>query len=116
MTDEILQAWSGMKVREYKHFKDLKKQNLRDNMTNLELVLNMLAEATTTEISKKKQPKGFFESREIAKQGGQIAGTARKGIEQKTGEAIVSRKNAGDMLSGARRRKGGNRIKEVKWA
>ncbi|MFH0770982.1 MAG: Bro-N domain-containing protein [Candidatus Peregrinibacteria bacterium] len=94
LTDEIVQAWAGMSVREYKRFKDLKKQNLRDNMTNLELVLNMLAEATTTEISKKKQPRGFEESRTIARDGGHVAGTARREIERKTGEPVVSRKNA----------------------
>lgn len=74
-------------------------------MTNLELVLNMLAEATTTEISKKKKPEGFSESREIARQGGQIAGTARKGIEQKTGESVVSKKNAKDLLAEAKKKK-----------
>ena len=99
LTDDITQAWAGMGVKEYKKLKGLKKQNLRDNMTNLELVLNMLAEATTTEISKKKQPDGFVESREIAKQGGHIAGTARKGIEEKTGESVVSKKNAKDLLA-----------------
>lgn len=98
LTDEIMHAWAGMSVKEYKQFKNLKKQNLRDNMTNLELVLNMLAEATTTEISKKKQPQGFFESRIVAKEGGHVAGTARREIEQKTGESVVSRKNANDLL------------------
>ncbi|MFA5829848.1 MAG: BRO family protein [Candidatus Gracilibacteria bacterium] len=105
LTDEITQAWAGMSVKEYKEFKSLKKQNLRDNMTNLELVLNMLAEATTTEISKKKQPKGFYESRIIAREGGHIAGTARKGIEKKTGERVVSSKNANDLLLGIRAKK-----------
>lgn len=105
LTDEITRAWAGMGVKEYKEFKSLKKQNLRDNMTNLELVLNMLAEATTTEISKKKQPKGFYESRVIARDGGHIAGTARKGIEQKTGESVISRKNAEDLLTGIKAKK-----------
>lgn len=105
LTDEMTHAWSGMKVKDYKRFKDLKKQNLRDNMTNLELVLNMLAEATTTEISKTKQPKGFSESREIAKQGGKIAGDARKGVERETGVPVVSRKNAKDLLIEAKERK-----------
>ena len=115
LTDEITQAWAGMSVKEYKKFKSLKKQNLRDNMTNLELVLNMLAEATTTEISKKKQPKGFYESRVIAREGGQIAGTARKGIEQKTGESVVSRKNAKDLLAGIKAKKQlSSKIKIVK--
>ncbi len=94
LTDEITQAWAGMSVKEYKGFKDIKKQNLRDNMSNLELVLNMLAEATTTEISKKKQPKGFPESRIVAREGGHVAGTARREIEKKTGEPVISPKNA----------------------
>ncbi|MFH1564828.1 MAG: Bro-N domain-containing protein [bacterium] len=83
LTDEISKAWSGKSVKQYKKFKGLKKQNLRDNMTNLELILNMLAEATTTEISKKKQPKTFSESKEIARKGGETAGKARKDIEKK---------------------------------
>ncbi len=94
LTDEITKAWSEKTVREYKNFKDLKKQNLRDNMTNLELILSMLAEASTTEISKKKKPKEFSESKSIAKQGGIVAGNARKEIEKKTGEKVISRKNA----------------------
>jgi hypothetical protein len=94
LTDEITKAWSGLTTREYKQVKGLKKEGLRDNMTNLELVLNMLAEATTTEISKEKLPKGFEQSRKIAKQGGTIAGHTRKEIELKTGKAIVSTKNA----------------------
>jgi hypothetical protein len=94
LTDEITKAWSGLTTREYKQVKGLKKEGLRDNMTNLELVLNMLAEATTTEISKEKLPQGFEQSRKIAKQGGTIAGNTRKEIELKTGKAIVSTKNA----------------------
>ena len=94
LTDEITKAWSEKTVREYKKFKNLKKENLRDNMTNLELVLNMLAEATTTEISKEKQPKTFEHSKKIAKQGGTIAGNTRKQIEEKTGKKIVTSKNA----------------------
>ncbi len=94
LTDEITKAWSGKNVKAYKKFKGLKKENLRDNMTNLELVLNMLAEATTAEISKKKKPKNFKQSKKIAKQGGHVAGTARKEIEQKIGESVVSSKNA----------------------
>ncbi len=105
LTDEITKAWAGMGVKEYKNFKNLKKQNLRDNMTNLELVLNMLAEATTTEISQKKQPKGFHESRIVAREGGHVAGTARKEIEQKTGERVVSKKNAKDLLPGIKAKK-----------
>ena len=94
LTEEITKAWSGFTTKEYKNFKNLKKDNLRDNMTNLELVLNMLAEATTTEISKKKKPKSFSQNKTIAKEGGKIAGNTRKEIENKTGESIVSSKNA----------------------
>jgi len=94
LTDDITQAWSGFSTKQYKKFKDLKKENLRDHMTNLELVLNMLAEATTTEISKEKKPKTFPENRKIAKQGGTIAGNTRKEIEQKTGKKVVSKLNA----------------------
>lgn len=90
LTDEITKAWSGLSVKEYKNLKDLKKENLRDNMSNLELVLNMLAEATTTEISKEKKPKTFSENKKIAKQGGTIAGNTRKEIEEKTGKEIVT--------------------------
>ncbi len=98
LTDEITKAWSGMTTKEYKEFKDLKKENLRDNMTNLELVLNMLAEATTTEISKKKKPETFTESKEIAQQGGTIAGNTRKEIEEKTGDSVVTNLNAQTFL------------------
>ena len=94
LTDEITKAWSGLSTREYKQAKGLKKEGLRDNMTNLELVLNMLAEATTTEISKEKQPEGLEQNRLIAKQGGTIAGNTRKEIEEKTGKPVVSTKNA----------------------
>ncbi len=94
LTDEITKAWSGLSTRQYKQIKDLKKENLRDHMTNLELVLNMLAEATTTEISREKQPEGFEANREIAQQGGTIAGNTRKAIESKSGKPIISAKNA----------------------
>jgi len=94
LTDILTQAWSGMTTKQYKHHKGLKTESLRDNMTNLELVLNMLAEATTTEISKEKQPQTTAENRKIAKQGGKIAGNARKEIETKTGKKIVSSENA----------------------
>lgn len=90
LTDEITKAWAGLTTREYKDLKDLKKENLRDNMTNLELVLNMLAEATTTEISKEKKPSNFSESKKIAKQGGTIAGNTRNEIEEKTGKSVIS--------------------------
>lgn len=94
LTDEITKAWAGISVKEYKKLKDLKKENLRDNMTNLELVLNMLAEATTSEISKKRKPNTFVQNKKIAKMGGTIAGNTRKEIENKTGESIVTSKNA----------------------
>ena len=98
LTDEITKAWSGFSVKEYKKFKDLKKENLRDNMTNLELVLNMLAEATTTEISKEKKPNTFKENKAIAKQGGTIAGNTRKEIEEKTGKKVVSEVSAKKII------------------
>lgn len=97
LTDEITQAWAGLTTKEYKDFKDLKKENLRDNMTNLELVLNMLAEATTTEISKEKKPKSFLENKKIAKQGGTIAGNTRKEIEEKSGKRVISSLNAKEL-------------------
>lgn len=101
LTDEITKAWSGFTTKQYKNFKDLKKENLRDHMTNLELVLNMLAEATTTEISKEKKPKTFEDSRKIANQGGTIAGNTRKEIEEKTGKSIVSKQNAKRLDTGS---------------
>ena len=94
LTDDITRAWSGFSTKQYKQFKNLKKENLRDHMSNLELVLNMLAEATTTEISREKNPVGFENSRKIAKQGGTIAGNTRKAIEAKSGRQIVTRQNA----------------------
>ena len=98
LTDDISKAWSGFSTKEYKKFKDLKTENLQDHMTNLELVLNMLAEATTTEISKEKKPKSFSENRKIAKQGGTIAGNTRKEIEEKTGKKVVSKFNAKKLI------------------
>jgi hypothetical protein len=98
LTDEITTAWSGLSVKQYKKYKNLKKENLRDNMTNLELVLNMLAEATTTEISKEKKPKTFLQNKIIANQGGTIAGNTRKEIEEKTGKKIVSTISAKKLL------------------
>jgi len=97
LTDEITKAWADKSIKEYKKFKGLKKQNLRDNMTNLELVLNMLAEASTTEISKNKKPNSFIENQTIAKQGGHVAGTARKEIESRTGKSIVNSENSEDL-------------------
>lgn len=94
LTDEITKAWSGYNTRQYKSLKNLKKENLRDHMTNLELVLNMLAEATTTEISKEKKPKTFSENQTIARQGGTIAGNTRREIEEKTGKGVVTEHNA----------------------
>lgn len=94
LTDDITKAWSGFTTKQYKKIKQIKKENLRDHMTNLELVLNMLAEATTSEISKEKKPKNFKENQKIAKQGGTIAGNTRKEIEDKTGKKVVSSVNA----------------------
>ena len=94
LTDEITKAWSGYTTKQFKNLKDLKKENLRDHMTNLELVLNMLAEATTTEISKEKKPKTFEDNKRIAHQGGTIAGNTRREIEAKTGKRVVTSQNA----------------------
>lgn len=94
LTDEISRAWSGMNTRQYKQFKGLKKENLRDNMTTLELVLNMLAEATTTEISKQREPETFDENIAVARAGGKVAGDARKAVEAQTGVPVISAKNA----------------------
>lgn len=100
LTDEITKAWSGFTTKRYKKYKNLKKENLRDHMTNLELVLNMLAEATTTEISKEKKPETFEGSRIIANQGGTIAGNTRREIEAKTGKKVISSQNAKQITSG----------------
>jgi len=105
LTDIITKAWSGKSVKQYKKHKDLKKENLRDHMTNLELVLNMLAEATTSEISKKKKPSTLDESKVIAKQGGTVAGNARKEIEVRTGDKVVSKLNAKNIVEGKPKRK-----------
>ncbi|MBP7785675.1 Bro-N domain-containing protein, partial [Patescibacteria group bacterium] len=93
LTDDITFAWAGLKTKDYKKYKDLKKENLRDNMTNLELVLNMLAETSTTEISKVIKPKTFPKNREVAKEGGSVAGNARRDIESKTGKEVITGKN-----------------------
>lgn len=98
LTNEITKAWTGMTTKEYKGLKGLKKENLRDNMTNMELVLNMLAETATTEISDKREPKSFGESKVVAKDGGKIAGGARKAIEKETGKSVVTSKNAKETL------------------
>jgi hypothetical protein len=105
LTDIITKAWSGKSVKQYKKHKDLKKENLRDHMTNLELVLNMLAEATTSEISKKKKPSTLDESKVIAKQGGAVAGNARKEIEVRTGDKVVSKLNAKKIVEGKPKKK-----------
>jgi hypothetical protein len=94
LTDEITKAWSGLSVKQYKNHKDLKKENLRDNMTNLELVLNMLAEASTTEISKDKKPKTFDENKTVARKGGEVAKAARLQLESTTGKKVVTSQNA----------------------
>ena len=108
LTDEISRAWSGMSTRQYKNLKGLKKENLRDNMTTLELVLNMLAEATTTEISKQKAPSTFSENMAVAREGGEAAGIAQKAVEERTGVPVITPKNAAqlnqvvtDLLEGA---------------
>ena len=108
LTDEISRAWSGMSTRQYKNLKGLKKENLRDNMTTLELVLNMLAEATTTQFSKDRNPSTFQENLEVAKAGGQVAGRTRKDIESQSNTPVISPKNAAqlnqvvtDLLEGA---------------
>lgn len=107
LTDIITKAWAGKTTKEYKAHKGLKKENLRDNMTNLELILNMLAEATTTEISKEKEPQNFSESKVVAHQGGTIAGNTRKEIEAKTGKKVVTSLNAKTALQG------GNNPKQI---
>ena len=94
LTDEITKAWSGMSTRQYKNLKGLKKENLRDNMSDMELVLTMLAEATTTEISKQKQPETFEENRIVAGEGGEVAGEARKLVEKRTGKPVITSQNA----------------------
>ena len=97
LTDEITKAWAGLNTRQYKKLKGLTKGNLRDNMSTLELVLNMLAEATTTELSKTVEPKSFIENKEVAIKGGSIAGNARKEIESTTGKSVLTKKNAIDF-------------------
>ena len=97
LTDEITRAWSGMTTRQYKNLKGLKKENLRDNMSTLELVLNMLAEATTTEISKQKQPETFEENRIVSSEGGAAAGEARAAVEKRTGRSVITNKNAAQL-------------------
>ncbi|HQZ83987.1 MAG TPA: hypothetical protein PLR83_12265, partial [Pyrinomonadaceae bacterium] len=102
LTDILTKAWSGLNTREYKKLKDLKTENLRDHMSNLELVLNMLAEATTTEISKSRKPSGFEANRRVATEGGNIAGNTRKEIEQKTGSKLVTSRNFKELKPASR--------------
>lgn len=97
LTDEITKAWSGMTTRQYKKLKGLKKENLRDNMSTMEIVLNMLAEATTTELSKAHQPEGFSESQKIAHRGGSYAGQVRQDIEKDTGRPVITSQNAAQL-------------------
>ena len=97
LTDEITRAWSGMSTRQYKQLKGLKKENLRDNMSTMEIVLNMLAEATTTELSKAHQPEGFSESQKIARRGGNYAGQVRQDIEKDTGRPVITSQNAAQL-------------------
>ena len=97
LTDDITKAWSGMTTRQYKNLKGLKKENLRDNMTDTELVLTMLAEASTRDISKAEKPDGFDESRSVAQRGGKVAGTARQALEAETGHPVVTEKNASQL-------------------
>ena len=97
LTDEITRAWSGMTTRQYKKLKGLKKENLRDNMTTTEIVLNMLAETSTTDISKAERPEGFSENQAVARRGGNIAGVARKALEAETGKPVITSQNAADF-------------------
>ena len=94
LTDELTKAWAGMSTRQYKNLKGLKKENLRDNMSTLELALNMLAEATTTELTKVQNPQGLTENQAVAKEGGAVAGNARKDIEKRTGKSVITSQNA----------------------
>lgn len=99
LTDEITKAWSGMTTRQYKNLKSLKKENLRDNMSTTEIILNMLAETSTRDISAAEKPNGFTESVQIARQGGEVAGIARKALEQRTGTSVITPKNAAQLNS-----------------
>lgn len=99
LTDEITKAWSGMTTRQYKNLKGLKKENLRDNMSTTEIILNMLAETSTRDISASEKPNGFTESVQIARQGGEVAGIARKALEQRTGTSVITPKNAAQLNS-----------------
>ena len=97
LTDEITRTWSGMSTRQYKNLKGLKKENLRDNMSYTELVLTMLAEASTRDISREAKPEGFSASMDVARQGGEVAGVARKALEERTGKPVITEKNAAQL-------------------
>lgn len=105
LTDDITEAWSGNTTKEYKKLKDLKKENLRDNMSNMELVLNMLAEVTTTEISKEESPENFEKNRDVAKRGGKVAGNARQNIEKEIGRKVVTSENSRNIIEKNEERK-----------
>jgi hypothetical protein len=121
LTDEVTRAWSGMNTRQYKNLKGLKKENLRDNMSTLELALNMLAEATTTELTKTQNPQGLEENRQVARKGGKIAGEARERIENETGNPVITRKNAvglnsivTEMIEGVSEEQDDKKLKKIK--
>ena len=97
LTDEITKAWSGMTTRQYKNLKGLKKENLRDNMSTTEIILNMLAETSAKDISKKERPEGFSENMEVARRGGKVAGIARTALEEETGEPVITSQNAAQL-------------------
>ena len=97
LTDEITKAWSGMTTRQYKNLKGLKKENLRDNMSTTEIILNMLAETSTKDISKKERPEGFSESMKVARRGGKVASIARTALEAETGEPVITSQNAAQL-------------------
>jgi hypothetical protein len=98
LTDIITREWSGLTTKQYKHFKGLKKENLRDNMTNLEIALNILAEASTTELSKQRNPKGYKQQTKVAKEGGSVAKAARNQLESKLGRSVISEAKASDYF------------------
>jgi hypothetical protein len=111
LTDEITKAWVGMSTKEYKQYKGLKKENLRDNMSNLELVLNMLAETATTEISTEREPRNFHENKKVAREGGSVAGNARRDIESRTHKSALTVKNAKELHNLSPRIKKGDKLK-----
>ena len=98
LTDIITREWSGFSTKQYKNYKGLKKENLRDNMTNLEIALNILAEASATEISKDRNPKGYNAQTQVAREGGSVAKAARKQLESKLGRSVITKDKASDYL------------------